>query len=292
MQSSVINNSHWGALIELLQTTRNHHAPDSKLYQYFSKIVPEMAKQTFGEGQIQQAIFSDVGKLEMPFFSMGAINSTHLFGLDELIIFSYYLCSKKRYVNVADIGANIGLHSIFMAKCGWNVTSFEPDPIHVKRLLDNVHRNGVSEQILVHEKAVSSKGGELEFIRVKGNTTGSHLAGAKDNPYGEIEKFTVEVCGIDKIIGIFDLIKLDIEGEEAAVISATKKEQWSKTDAIIEVGSAQNAQIIFDHLKQLGVGMFPQRLNWQPATEAEQLPISYKQGSLFISSRNQMNWVV
>ena len=38
------------------------------------------------------------------------------------------------------------------------------------------------------------------------------------------------------------------------------------------------------------VGMFPQKIGWQRATSVEQLPDSYRQGSVFISARNQMNW--
>jgi len=290
MQNSAKDNDQWEVLIDALQTTSDHHSPNTKLYKYFSITALEMAEKTFGEGKIQEAVFSDACKVAMPYFSMGAINSTHLFGLDELIIFSFYLSNQQRYRNVADIGANIGLHSIFMARCGWNVTSYEPDPVHAKRFLENVRQNEVSEKISLREKAVSSEAGRLEFVRVIGNTTGSHLAGAKNNAYGELEKFSVDVDGIDQIIGNFDLVKLDIEGQEGIALCATTKEQWSKTDAIIEVGSAQNAQMIFEHLSQIGVGMFPQQIGWQRATSAEHIPVSYRQGSLFISSRSQMIW--
>lgn len=290
MKKSIINNEKWVALINALQTTSDHHSPNCKLYNYFNSEVLEMAEETFGKDKVQEAVFSDTCKVVMPFFSMGSINSTHLFGLDELIIFSYYLCNKERYRNVADIGANIGLHSIFMAKCGWNVVSYEPDPIHAKRFLENVHQNEVSEKISIREKAVSSKAGNLEFIRVIGNTTGSHLAGAKNDAYGELKKFTVDVEGIDKIIGKFDFVKIDIEGQEAIALCDTNEKQWAKTDAIIEIGSEKNAELIFNHLSLIGVNMFPQQIGWQKATSLEQLPVSYRQGSLFISSKSKMTW--
>jgi len=290
MQNFGAHNNQWQALIDALQTTFDHHSPSSKLYKYFNIAAVEMAVQTFGKDKVQEAVFSDACKVTMPFFPMGAINSTHLFGLDELIIFSYYLSNRQRYKNAADIGANIGLHSIFMAKCGWNVTSYEPDPIHAKRFLENVRQNGVDNKIALHEKAVSSQAGRLEFVRVPGNKTGSHLAGTKQNAYGELEKLLVAVDGIDQIIGKFDLVKLDIEGQEAIALCATTREQWSKSDAIIEVGSDQNAQMIFDHFNKIGVGMFPQKIGWKRATSVEQLPVSYKQGSLFISSKSQMIW--
>ena len=44
----------------------------------------------------------------------------------------------KKNNNVIDIGANIGLHTIVMAKCGFTVHSFEPDPIHFNELKKNL----------------------------------------------------------------------------------------------------------------------------------------------------------
>ena len=226
----------------------------------------------------------------MPFFSMGAINSTHLFGLDELIIFAYYMNNADRYKTVADVGANIGLHSIVMAKCGWDVTSYEPDPVHADKLRANTALNNAAGSVDVRQCAASAHAGEMEFVRVLGNTTGSHLAGAKDNPYGELETFSVEVVSINEIIGKVDLVKLDIEGQEAVALCATEKDQWQRTDAIIEVGSKENAARVFDHCSSIGVNMFPQQLNWQRALTSDQLPTSYKEGSLFISSREAMPW--
>ena len=60
-----------------------------------------------------------------------------------IIIFSYYWTNRKRYKNVADIGANIGLHSILMSRCGWQVTAYEPDPIHCDLIKRNLDLNNV-----------------------------------------------------------------------------------------------------------------------------------------------------
>src|SRR5437016_1885028 len=62
--------------------------------------------------------FGPFGELTLPYRRMGAIDSIDLFGLDELIIFSFYWANRKRYRRTVDIGANIGVHSILMARCG------------------------------------------------------------------------------------------------------------------------------------------------------------------------------
>jgi len=74
--------------------------------------------------------------------------------------------------------------------------------------------------------AMSDKTGEMEFVRVLGNTTGSHLSGAKQNPYGELERFPVRVEAFRPLMAGADLIKLDIEGHEKEVLLSTRREDW------------------------------------------------------------------
>ena len=98
----------------------------------------------------------------------------------------------------------------------------------------------------INQVAVSNLDGETEFIRVLGNTTGSHIAGAKDNAYGELERFKVKVVSAKEIFKNSDLIKMDVEGEEANIIASTTKDDWLDTDMILEVGTEVNATIIFE----------------------------------------------
>ena len=107
---------------------------------------------------------------------MGAIDSIDLFGLDELLIFSFYYRNRGLYKRAIDIGANIGLHSIVLSLCGIKVESYEPDPSHYKKLVRNIELNGISNMIF-HQAAVSKENGVMQFVRVLGNTTSSHLVG-------------------------------------------------------------------------------------------------------------------
>lgn len=40
----------------------------------------------------------------------------------------------------------------------------------------------------------------------------------------------------------------------------------------------------------LGVGMFAQKINWQPVQKLSDVPASYHDGTLFISSKDRMPW--
>jgi FkbM family methyltransferase len=279
-----------GKILDCLPSFYSLHSRDTDLYDIMDAVAKESIAQTnlsdSLEGKIDLGVY---GELKFPFYKMGAINTLDLFGLDELMIFSFYWVNRNRYQKAADIGANLGLHSILMARCGWTVESFEPDPIHVDLLKRNLQLNDITS-VHVNEMAVSDKEDVLEFIRVKGNTTGSHLAGSKESPYGELDKFSVKVAPIKGIMTTSDFIKMDVEGHEAHIILSTKREDWNETDMILEVGTVQNAKIIFEHLSQLGVSCFSQKHGWSKVSSLEEMPKSYKEGSLFISTKTSMPW--
>jgi FkbM family methyltransferase len=252
-----------------------------------SKLLEIVNKSGFVSGGSGNNSFGPFGEISLPYFKMGAIDSLDLFGLDELIIFAFYWVNKLKYKKIADIGANIGLHSILMSKCNWVVNAYEPDPHHITVMKTNIEENQ-AENININQMAVSGFNGNAEFTRVLGNTTGSHLTGAKDKPYGDLEKFKVVVKDIQDIMPFSDLIKLDVEGEEANVITSTVSQNWNECDMMAEVGSESNAIAIFNHLSNLRINMFSQKIGWSKVKSLSQIPISYKEGSLFISKRESL----
>ena len=83
---------------------------------------------------------------------------------------------------------------------------------------------------------------------------------------------------------------MDVEGEEAKIISSTSKEDWNYVDMILEVGTETNKRIVFDHLNNIGVNMFSQKKAWNKVETIEDIPSSYKEGSLFVSTDEKMIW--
>lgn len=276
-------------LIEKLPAWADQHAPDSNLYGSLKGVIRREIEKLFSDPNPEPKPFGPFGELIFPYHRMGAIDSLNLFDLDEVIIFSFYWANRHRYRRVLDIGANIGLHSILLDRCGFDVRAYEPDPSHFDILVSRLAVNG-SQRVRVFQKAVSSGNREAEFIRVLGNTTSSHLAGSKSHPYGELETCVVETQAIGPVMQWADLMKLDVEGHEAEILLSTGREDWNHTDAFVEVQSRRNAALILEHFEKIHVPLFSQKTNWCRVRDVSCMPRSYREGALFISLKDTMPW--
>lgn len=275
-------------LINDLPSIKDKHVRSSEAYSDFSKELRYEIEKIFNDPSEEKKSFGPFGEIVFPYFRMGNKSSLDLFDLDEMIIFSFYWANRNRYKRVLDIGANIGLHSLILSKCGYIVNSFEPDPVHFGQLC-RVLKINEANQVNPHQGAVSATPGEAEFVRVLGNTTSSHLAGCKQ-PYGDLERFAVKLYGIRDIIREVDLIKMDVEGHEDKILLATMGNDWKAMDAIVEIGGSEKAALIFNHFKNENVNLFAQKIGWEKVTELAYMPMSYKEGSLFITKKSQMPW--
>ena len=276
-------------LFRALAESRLLHSCGGPTYQIYQALAAEVLESCGLRGtRPTPFIFGPFGELSFPHHAMGAKDTLDLFGLDGLIIFAFYWSNRARYRRTLDIGANVGLHSIVMARCGMAVVSYEPDPTHFSWLMENVQLNRC-ETVRPVQAAVSDHAGQMEFVRVLGNTTGSHLAGAK-HPYGELERFPVRVEDFATLVADVDFVKIDAEGHEPEILFAAPVETWKRRDAILEVGSAKNAERIFNHFQKTGINLFAQKIGWNRVRQIEEIPTSHREGSLFISCQSQMPW--
>lgn len=217
--------------------------------------------------------------LNIPRAPLGAkVTTDNLFDPNEQVIFDFYEVNCARYRRALDVGANIGVHSILMARLGWAVQAFEPDPNHYQALRRNVAEHGV--YVKVRLAAVSDRDGEAPFVRLLDNTTGSHLRGAKE-AYGPTERFTVRTVNCRPLFAWADFAKIDCEGHEDTLICTTDAGTWSHMDALLEVGSRVKARVIYNHLIDV-VPMWAQRVGWRQVVDFADMPMRHQDGSLFI----------
>ena len=128
--------------------------------------------------------------------------------------------------NIIDVGANIGLHTLNMARIVGNtgqVFAFEPDPSNFEILKKNVNVNGY-QNVTLNNKAVSDKDGKLTLY-ITGRTSTENFLFKPENFVGSSKiKDTIEIDSItlDEYFrdfkGQINFLKMDISGAEPRVI--------------------------------------------------------------------------
>lgn len=230
--------------------------------------------------QKAQQFLTEALGIELPYYSMGKIDSLDLFGFTELMILQLYKENRYRWHKVADIGANIGLHSIFMNELNWAVTAYEPDPDIFNILQQNLRANGCSLSVAV-QAAVHTTKGEANFVRVHNNLTGSHLEGFKDS-YGPRNTIRVKTVDCRTIWPAIDFAKIDSEGNEAALSLTMTAEDMTHLSCVMEVRNEKNAESIFNHFRSINVPIWPQKIEWAQARSLADMPKMNREGSIFV----------
>lgn len=122
----------------------------------------------------------------------------------------------------ADIGANVGVHSLFMSRYCGIVHSFEPYEAVRKRLEEKIADNGI-KNIIVHPVALGKDEGELPFYAPAGfnQGAGTFVSGhdADNNYYAALKVFRGDRFFREKGIDKVNLIKIDVEGFEGKVLA-------------------------------------------------------------------------
>lgn len=225
------------------------------------------------------------GKLDFPYVRMGNIDSLHLFGEPELELLAMYWHNRTRWKHALDIGANLGLHSIIMARCGFKVKAYEPDFEHFDRLVANLENNGVASSVMPCMAAVHTENGEARFVRVHNNLTGNHLEGFKDS-YGPRSTVIVPTVDVRPLWSSADIAKIDSEGNEAALIATTTPRDWEHLNAIIEVRNEHNAMRIYKHCREMEVPLWAAKRDWKEVAIYGDMPKANREGPLFIGKRD------
>jgi FkbM family methyltransferase len=132
-------------------------------------------------------------------------------------------------LRIVDLGGNIGLFGAF-ALHRWRVhtlESFEPDPGNAALLRAAIDANGFGGRWVLHEKAVSNTAGSMPFWT--GLFSESRVA-----PPGEaaldVEMVDLFDLGHDNV----DLLKIDIEGGEWAILGDSRFEVYPARALVME----------------------------------------------------------
>jgi FkbM family methyltransferase len=177
-------------------------------------------------------------------------------------LFSYLVGPGDRCV---DVGANVGVHTVRLARLvgrDGEVIAIEPDPDVVRRTQRNIALNGLPN-VRIIGAAASERVGELRLYRPSPWDTNRARASLMHHPYLTGATTTVPVETLD---GICDgapvaLIKIDVEGHEAAVVRGAADTISRYSPSIVfeyapDLLDDEVAQTPFDWLAQRGYEIF------------------------------------
>jgi len=134
-------------------------------------------------------------------------------------LFSYLLKPGDRCV---DVGANVGVHTVRMGRLVGRdgaVIAIEPDPDVVRRTERNIALNDLGN-VRVVNAAASERPGEMPLYRPGPSDTNRARASLHHHSYLTGSATTVPVVTVDDMCrgAAVALIKIDVEGHEAAVV--------------------------------------------------------------------------
>lgn len=143
-------------------------------------------------------------------------------------VYNKYFSIKENYV-VMDIGANIGVFTIFAAFKARNgkVYSFEPEKETFNILKDNIQLNKLNNVTAIN-KAISNKKGKRDFFISDSNVGGHSFYSSRGDRKVSIETESFEGFIKENKIKKIDFLKLDCEGAEYDILYNCKDNTLKK----------------------------------------------------------------
>ena len=147
-----------------------------------------------------------------------------------------------------DIGANIGLYTVLVAKRGIRVIAFEPDARNLVQLRANLLINDLISLVDIHEVGVSDRSATLPFVIAAATHTGR----SRIDPAGTA---SIKVVALDDLLDCSDqqiFLKIDIERHESAAVAGMAK-LLTRNDCFLQIESFPDEQDRLDvQLRALG----------------------------------------
>ena len=144
------------------------------------------------------------------------------FGSYEEHFAELFRCLVSPDDRCVDVGANVGVHTVRLAKLVGSrgeVITIEPDEELAHRAHGNVSFNQLSNVHVINAAASDEAGGTVQLYQPDASDTNRGRASLLRHSYLTGGVTTVRVVTIDEVCpGPVALIKIDVEGHEAAVV--------------------------------------------------------------------------
>lgn len=160
-------------------------------------------------------------------------------------------------ITFVDLGCNIGVYTLFVAKLGIKVVSVDPVKNNLRLLSKSLDAGGISENVTLILNAMSDEYKTVSIDIPKENIGGAHIAGDI-----KVESDGVETILIDDIIPYVKtdktFLKMDVEGHEWNILNGGNRFfQIKNVKAIlmewVHHRHQSNGKLIVDYLIKNGM---------------------------------------
>jgi len=125
-------------------------------------------------------------------------------------------CNDKMFL--LDIGAHFGVFSLAAAHFGGNAVAIDPSPIATRMIARQCSLNGLADKVRIIRAAVSDEVGVVHMIN-SGVFSDGYFRVIPGRAKSDLTK--TQAVTIDRLVSLFGMpthIKIDVEGQEAAVL--------------------------------------------------------------------------
>lgn len=171
--------------------------------------------------------------------------------------------------NVVEVGSNIGMHSVPLAKIAHQgkVICFEPQSIIYQQLCCNLALNNLTN-VESYRLGVGEKAESLQIECCDYDTAWNYGSFSLDKGFStegqfnaNVRKERIDVINLDTFAPIteldsLDLLKIDAEGFDIKVLKGAKKTIQRLQPAIFIEAQTESSKIIFQYLQELEYRVF------------------------------------
>lgn len=183
-------------------------------------------------------------------------------GHGERAVMRDYLSEVDAAGHVWDIGANIGSYALLGARIGASVTAFEPGPQTRADLLANADRNDCRERIDATPYALADWSGEGVLLPAE-------RSGVRELAREADRGDTVPVArGEALALPQPDVIKIDVEGAEVAVLNGLGGVLAATRVCYVEIHDGVSRHAVVDRLSRAGLSVVEE---WDEIVKAERV---------------------
>ncbi len=152
----------------------------------------------------------------------------------EIFVFDVYhsprLLPADSIQRIVDLGSNVGYSIVEFAHQFPSATieAYEPHPAHVAQIEQNLDANGLTGRVRVHPVAVSNHSGHM-FLTDEETQSRLTETGGDGRIEVEVQDWLGQVNGAR-----IDLLKMDIEGGETAILFDPRFEKLDLRNIVLE----------------------------------------------------------